>query len=83
MSDRALVLYHPPPTRELEAKLTLLAELHVEAAELQHAYDEERRKIREFEKRWKPAVGKRYIEVEEAKERAALLRDQLFELRAG
>ena len=74
MSCRALVLYQPPPTRELEARMTLLAELHVEAAELERAYETERQKIREFEKRWKPAVGKRYLEVEEAKERAATLR---------
>ena len=83
MSCRALVLYQPPPTRELETRLTLLAELHMQAAELERTLDEERRKIREFEKRWKPAVGKRYIELEEIKEKVAELRRLAKLARAG
>jgi hypothetical protein len=79
----ALVLYQPPPTRELEAKLTLLAELHVRATDLERALDEQRRKIREFEKRWKPAVGKRYIELEDIKEKTATLRRLAKIARAG
>ena len=83
MSCRALVLYQPPPTRELETRLTLLAELHIQAAELEAAVKEERRKIREFEKRWKPAVGKRYIELEDIKEKTATLRRLAKLARAG
>jgi hypothetical protein len=83
MSCRALVLYQPPPTRELEAKMTLLAELHARAAELERAYADEKHKIREFEKRWKPAVGKRYIELEEVKEQMAALRRLAKLARAG
>jgi hypothetical protein len=79
----ALVLYQPPPTRELEARMTLLAELHVQAAELERTLDEQRRKIREFEKRWKPAVGKRYIELEDIKDKIASLRRLAKLARAG
>lgn len=83
MSCRALALYQPPPTRELEARMTLLAELHVRASELERTLEEERGKIREFEKRWKPAVGKRYIELEEVKETIAELRRLAKLARAG
>jgi hypothetical protein len=83
VSCRALVLYQPPPTRELESKMTLLAELHVRAAELERVYAAERQRIREFEKRWKPAVGKRYIELEETQERIAALRRLAKLARAG
>ncbi len=83
MSSRALVLYQPPPTRELEGRMTLLAELHMQAAELERALAEQQSAIREFEKRWKPAVGKRYIELEETKEAAAELRRLAKLARAG
>ena len=63
--------------------MTLLAELHVRAAELEQALDAERKKIREFEKRWKPAVGKRYIELEDVKEKTAALRRLAKLARAG
>ena len=63
--------------------MTLLAELHVQAAELERAYETEKSKIREFEKRWKPAVGKRYIELEDVKEKAASLRRLMKLARAG
>ena len=63
--------------------MTLLAELHVQAAELERALDAERRKLREFDKRWKPAVGKRYIELEDVKEKTATLRRLAKLARAG
>lgn len=83
MSCRALVLYRPPPTRELEARTTLLAELHMRAAELEGTLEQERGRLREFEKRWKPAVGRRYIELEEIKETIAELRRLAKLARAG
>lgn len=61
----------------------MLAELHMRAAELERTLDEERAKIREFEKRWKPAVGKRYIELEEIKETITELRRLAKLARAG
>ncbi|MCB9383466.1 MAG: hypothetical protein H6509_02545 [Bryobacterales bacterium] len=79
----ALVLYQPPPTRELETRMTLLAELHLQASELARMLDEERAKIREFEKRWRPAVGKRYIELEDVKQQSAELRRLAKLARAG
>ncbi|MEZ5362152.1 MAG: hypothetical protein R2748_07345 [Bryobacterales bacterium] len=45
--------------------------------------DEERAKIREFEKRWRPAVGKRYIELEDVKQQSAELRRLAKLARAG
>jgi hypothetical protein len=83
VSCRALVLYQPPPTRELETRLTLLAELQMQAAELEETLAAERRKIREFDKRWKPAVGKRYIELEDVKKKTAGLRRLAKLARAG
>jgi len=83
VSCRALVLYQPPPTRELETRLTLLAELHLQASDLERTLSEERQRIREFEKRWKPAVGKRYIELEEIKDTIAELRRLAKLARAG
>lgn len=83
MSSNALVLYQPPPTRELVAKMTLLAELHVQTAELERAFAAEKQKIREFEKRWKPAVGKRYIELEDIKDKITDLRRLAKLARAG
>ena len=79
----ALVLYQPPPTRELASRLAALAELRAEFARLEAAYNAEKARIREFEKRWKPAVGKRYAEIDSVRERMERLRRLMKLARAG
>ncbi len=64
----ALVRYQPLPTRTLGRRLTLLAELEAEAAELDREREETGSKIREFEQRYRPAVGDRYLELEDLKD---------------
>ena len=67
----ALVRYQPPTTRALGRRLTLLGELEAQADELDKEREKTESKIREFEKRYRPAVGDRYVELEELKERIA------------
>ena len=67
----ALVRYQPPPTRTLGRRLTLLTELESQADQLDQEREETESKIREFEKRYRPAVGDRYVELEELKEQVA------------
>ena len=83
MSDLALVLYQPPPTRELQARLTLLARMQSDANALEEEYERVREEIQVFEKRWKPAVGKRYLELEEIKEKAVRARKLIRLAQAG
>ena len=83
MSEMALVLYQPPPTRELQGRLALLGRVQAEADALEREYEAAREQIRAFEKRWKPAVGRRYVEVEELKEKTERARRLLRLARAG
>ncbi|MBI1355247.1 MAG: hypothetical protein GC160_12940 [Acidobacteria bacterium] len=83
MSELALVLYQPPPTRELQGRLALLGKVQGEADALEAEYEQARERIRDFEKRWKPAVGRRYLEVEGLKEKAERARRLLRLALAG
>ena len=64
----ALVRYQPPLTRTLGRRLTLLAKLEAQAAQLDQEREEAESKIREFEHRYRPAVGDRYLELEDLKD---------------
>lgn len=83
MSELAMVLYQPPPTRELQGRLALLARMQAEANALEAEYEQVREQIQLFEKRWKPAVGKRYLELEEIKEKTARARKLIRLAKAG
>lgn len=65
----ALVRYEPLPTKALAGRLTLLAELRDRLAELEAERDRLRQELRNFEKRFRPAVGARYNQLEELRER--------------
>lgn len=83
MSSLALVVYQPPPTRELQGRLALLGRMQSEATALEEEYERVREQIQLFEKRWKPAVGKRYLELEELKGKTARARKLIRLARAG
>lgn len=83
MSSLALVLYQPPPTRELQARLALLGKMQAQANALEAEYEQAREEIRLFEKRWKPAVGARYQELENLKERIVRARKLIRLAEAG
>lgn len=65
----ALVRYEPPPTKALAGRLALLAELRDRLAELEAERDRLAQELRNFEKRFRPAVGARYNQLEELRER--------------
>ena len=65
----ALVRYEPPPTKALAGRLALLAELRDRLAEIETERDRLRQELRDFEKRFRPAVGARYNQLEELRER--------------
>ena len=65
----ALVRYEPPPTRALAGRLAVLAELRDRLAEMEGERDRLRQELRNFEKRFRPAVGARYNQLEELRER--------------
>lgn len=65
----ALVRYEPPPTKALAGRLALLAELRDRLAGLEGERDRLRQQLRDFEQRFRPAVGARYNQLEELRER--------------
>jgi len=83
MSGMALVLYQPPPTRELQARLAQLGRMQAQADALEAEYEEAREAIRLFEKRWKPAVGARYLELERIKDNTVRVRRLIRLAEAG
>jgi hypothetical protein len=64
----ALIRYEPPPTKVLARRLLLLAELRESLAHLEADRDKLQHQLREFEKRFRPAVGDRYDQLEELRE---------------
>jgi hypothetical protein len=64
----ALIRYNPPPTKVLARRLLLLAELRESLGQLESERDELQRQLKEFEKRFRPAVGDRYDRLEELRE---------------
>ncbi len=79
----ALVLYEPPPTKALAVRLTVLGELEerVERLEAEHARMQD--ELREFEKRFRPAVGDRYDELERIREQIRAAWEQVNLARNG
>lgn len=64
----ALVRYQPPPTKVLSRRLLVLSELRESLAQLEVDRDGLQHQLREFEKRFRPAVGTRYDRLEELRE---------------
>lgn len=64
----ALVRYEPPPTKVLARRMLLLAELRESLEQLEADRDKLKHQLREFEKRFRPAVGDRYDQLEELRE---------------
>jgi hypothetical protein len=64
----ALIRYEPPPTKVLAHRLLLLAELRESLAQLEADRDKLQHQLREFEKRFRPAVGDRYDQLEKLRE---------------
>lgn len=64
----ALVRYEPPPTKVLAGRMLLLAELRESLEQLEADRDKLQHQLREFEKRFRPAVGDRYDQLEELRE---------------
>lgn len=65
----ALVRYEPPPTKALAARLIHLAELREQLSQLETERDRLHNELREFERRFRPAVGERYNDLEELREK--------------
>lgn len=80
---QALVLYQPPPTRELQARLVVLSKLQAQVQELEADYDRTNNRIRDFEKRYKPAVGDRYQELEDLRAKISHAWFELNKARRG
>ncbi len=59
----ALVRYEPPVGDKLFTRRGLLLELRRWLFELEEEYNREAAALREFERRYKPAVGARYDEL--------------------
>ncbi len=65
----ALVRYEPPVGDKLFTRRGLLLELRRRLFELEEEYNREAAALREFERRYKPAVGARYDELERLREK--------------
>lgn len=65
----ALVRYEPPPTKALAGRLAILAELRDRLSSLEVERDRLHLELRNFEKRFRPAVGARYSQLEDLRER--------------
>lgn len=72
----ALVPFVAPPSETLRARRAALAELEVRLGELEREHERAKSELREFEKRFRPAVGARYDELQELKAKIARLRSE-------
>lgn len=79
----ALVPYQQPPTRRLQARLITLGREQDRLAELEAAYAERDMELRSFRKRWDPAVGSRYVELEELREKIVRAWAEIRKARSG
>ena len=79
----ALVRYEPPPTKALTGRLALLAELRDRLAEMEAERDRLRQELRNFEKRFRPAVGARYNRLEELREQIRRAWTEVNRARSG
>jgi hypothetical protein len=79
----ALIRYEPPPTKALAGRLTLLAELRDRLAELETERDRLRQELRNFERRFRPAVGARYDQLEELREQIRRAWTEVHRARTG
>ena len=79
----ALVRYQPPPTRQLQTRQLLLADLREDLREIESSYERDRAEIREFEKRYQPAVGSRQQQLDEIRRQVAKAWEQIRRARSG
>ena len=79
----ALVLYEPPPTKALAARLTVLGELEERVEQLEAEHVRMQDELLEFEKRFRPAVGDRFDELELIRERIRAAWEQVNLARNG
>ncbi len=79
----ALIVYEPPPTKALAGRLTVLGELEERVEQLEAEHARMRNEQREFEKRFRPAVGDRYDELERIRETIRLAWKQVNLARSG
>lgn len=80
---RALVRYQPPATRQLLGREVLLGRLRKELDELEASYERDRTDIRDFEKRYRPAVGSRQERLQALREAIADAWEQIRRARSG
>ncbi len=83
MVSLALVRYEPPPTREIQTRLLTLGRLRAEHDEIESAYERDRSALRDFEKRYKPAVGDRHQTLEDIRAQTARAWEQIRRARSG
>ncbi len=69
MRDASLVVYQPGEGGALFLRRGLLADLERGLRRLEHEYAQDVERIRQFERRYRPAVGDRYDELERLRER--------------
>ena len=79
----ALVPYQPPPTRRLQARLVTLGREQQRLAELEATHADRDMELRSFRKRWDPAVGSRFVELEDLRERIARAWAEIRKARSG
>ena len=79
----ALVRYRPPRTRQLLGREVLLGRLREELSDLEAVYERDRTEIRDFEKRYRPAVGTRQERLDALRDAIAEAWESIRRARAG
>ena len=79
----ALIRYEQPPTKALAGRLALLAQLRDRLVEIEAERDRLRQELRDFERRFRPAVGTRYNQLEELREQIRRAWAEVNRARAG
>ena len=79
----ALVRYQPPPTRQLQTRMLTLGRLRQELVAIEDAYERDRLALRDFERRYRPAVGSRQEQLEEIRSQTADAWERIRRARSG
>ena len=81
--NTALVIYEPGLDGVLFSRMGLLRELERQLRELEAEYTATVQRLRHFERRYKPAVGDRYEELDRLRTRVALAWEAVANARSG
>jgi len=82
-SSSSLIPAETPESHTLKARRAMAAKLETELAEMERVYEKDQAALREFEKRYRPAVGVRFDELERLREETSRLRKAIDQAKRG